>query len=154
MVTSRDFLARLENLRQALSNGTQNQFPFKEPTGLFMMILKFDLRVLEEIMLMGLICVEDDVKTVEVLIEMDHQEPSWWVLVTDDMVPSNVEEQSAIDNEHYIVVNEDHVIDAVAHFLAKCIMSNPKAKVSLVSFEYSILDFHYFKSHIHFGYCF
>jgi len=43
MVTSRDFLARLENLRQALSNGTQNQFPFKEPTGLFMMILKFDL---------------------------------------------------------------------------------------------------------------
>ncbi|OAP19220.1 hypothetical protein AXX17_AT1G40440 [Arabidopsis thaliana] len=128
MVTSRDFLARLENIRQALSNGTQNQFPFKEPT--------------------------DDVKTVEVLIEMDHQEPSWWVLVTDDMVPSNVEEQSAIDNEHYIVVNEDHVIDAVAHFLAKCIMSNPKAKVSLVSFEYSILDFHYFKSHIHFGYCF
>jgi hypothetical protein len=103
MVTSRDFLARLENLRQALSNGTQNQFPFKEPT-------------------------EDDVKTVEVLIEMDHQEPSWWVLVTDDMVPSNVEEQSAIDNEHYIVVNEEHVIDAVAHFLAKCIMSNPKAK--------------------------
>lgn len=33
MVTSRDFLARLESLRQALSNGTQNQFPFKEPTG-------------------------------------------------------------------------------------------------------------------------
>ncbi|CAH8254681.1 unnamed protein product [Arabidopsis lyrata] len=103
MVTSKDFLARLEKLRQALSNGTQNQFPFKEPT-------------------------EDDVKTVEVLIEMDHQEPSWWVLVTDDMVPSNVEEQSAIDNDHYIVVNEEHVIDAVAHFLAKCIMSNPKAK--------------------------
>ncbi|XP_010461449.1 PREDICTED: uncharacterized protein LOC104742179 isoform X1 [Camelina sativa] len=103
MVTSRDFLARLENLRQALSNGTQNQFPFKEPT-------------------------EDDVKSVEVLIEMDHQEPSWWVLVTDDMVPSNVEEQSAIDNEHYVVVNEEHVVDAVAHFLAKCIMSNPKAK--------------------------
>ncbi|KAL1192648.1 hypothetical protein V5N11_031700 [Cardamine amara subsp. amara] len=103
MVTSRDFLARLEKLRQALSDGTQNQFPFKEPT-------------------------DDDVQTVEVLIEMDHQEPSWWVLVTDDMVPSNVEEQSAIDNDHYIVVNEEHVIDAVAHFLAKCIMSNPKAK--------------------------
>lgn len=36
MVTSRDFLARLESLRQALSNGTQNQFPFKEPTGIIM----------------------------------------------------------------------------------------------------------------------
>ncbi|KAF2608675.1 hypothetical protein F2Q68_00043078 [Brassica cretica] len=104
MVTSRDFLARLESLRQALSNGTQNQFPFKEPT-------------------------EDDVQTVEVLIEIDHQEPSWWVLVTDDMIPSNVEEKSAIDNDHYIVVNEEHVVDAVAHFLAKCIMSNPKAKI-------------------------
>ncbi|CAA7024485.1 unnamed protein product [Microthlaspi erraticum] len=104
MVTSKDFLARLESLRQALSNGTQNQFPFKEPT-------------------------EDDVKTVEVLIEIDHQEPSWWVLVNDDMIPSNVEEKSAIDNEHYIVVNEEHVVDAVAHFLAKCIMSNPKSKI-------------------------
>ncbi|KAH0906004.1 hypothetical protein HID58_037831 [Brassica napus] len=104
MVTSRDFLARLESLRQALSHGTQNQFPFKEPT-------------------------EDDVQTVEVLIEIDHQEPSWWVLVTDDMIPSNVEEKSAIDNDHYIVVNEEHVVDAVAHFLAKCIMSNPKAKI-------------------------
>lgn len=35
MVTSKDFLSRLERLRQALSNGTQNQFPFKEPTGDF-----------------------------------------------------------------------------------------------------------------------
>lgn len=70
-------------------------------------------------------------QTVEVLIEIDHQEPSWWVLVSDDMIPSNVEEKSAIDNDHYIVVNEEHVVDAVAHFLAKCIMSNPKAKVYL-----------------------
>lgn len=95
------------------------------------MIVKFDFRVyITRNCVNGFICVEDDVKTVEVLIEMDHQEPSWWVLVTDDMIPSNVEEHSAIDNEHYIVVNEEHVVDAVAHFLAKCIMSNPKAKVS------------------------
>lgn len=84
-------------------------------------------------------------QTVEVLIEIDHQEPSWWVLVTDDMIPSNVEEKSAIDNDHYIVVNEEHVVDAVAHFLAKCIMSNPKAKVYCISyfffFEHVFSDF-------------
>ncbi|XP_010530199.1 PREDICTED: uncharacterized protein LOC104806820 isoform X2 [Tarenaya hassleriana] len=102
MVTSKDFSARIEHMRQALAEGTQNQFPFKEPTG--------------------------DMQTVEVLIDIDHQEPSWWVLVTDDMIPSNVEEKSAIDNEHYIVVTEEHVVEAVAHFLAKCILSNPKAK--------------------------
>ncbi|ESQ30735.1 hypothetical protein EUTSA_v10011964mg [Eutrema salsugineum] len=44
------------------------------------------------------------------------------------MIPSNVEEKSVIDNNYYIVVNEEHVVDAVAHFLAKCIMSNPKAR--------------------------
>ncbi|XP_010544681.1 PREDICTED: uncharacterized protein LOC104817267 [Tarenaya hassleriana] len=103
MVTSRDFSARLEEMRKALAEGTQNQFPFKQPTG-------------------------DDMQTVEVLIDMDHQEPSWWVLVTDDMIPSNVEEKSTIDNEHYIVVTDEHVVEAVAHFLAKCILSNPKAK--------------------------
>lgn len=97
-------------------------------------------------------------QTVEVLIEMDHQEPSWWVLVTDDMVLSNVEEQSAIDNDHYIVVNEEHVVDAVAHFLAKCIMSNPKTKVLccvLRFFKYASFDFFtIFKSCILFGYYF
>ncbi|XP_024006479.1 uncharacterized protein LOC112082989 [Eutrema salsugineum] len=47
------------------------------------------------------------------------------------MIPSNVEEKSVIDNDYYIVVNEEHYVDAAAHFIAKCIMSNPKAKYSL-----------------------
>ncbi|KAE8715454.1 hypothetical protein F3Y22_tig00110174pilonHSYRG00491 [Hibiscus syriacus] len=56
------------------------------------------------------------------------EDPSWWVWVTDEMVPSNVEEWSGIDDENYIVVTEEHVVDGVANFMAKCILSNPKAQ--------------------------
>lgn len=65
----------------------------------------------------------------EILIKVDNEEPSWWVWVTDEMVPSNVEEWSGIDNENYVVVSEEHVVDGVANFMARCIMSNPKARV-------------------------
>ncbi|MBA0788953.1 hypothetical protein Gotri_027837, partial [Gossypium trilobum] len=44
------------------------------------------------------------------------------------MVSSNVEEWSGIDDENYTVINEEHVVDAVANFMAKCIFSNPKAQ--------------------------
>lgn len=65
----------------------------------------------------------------EILIQVDSEEPSWWVWVTDEMVASKVEEWSGIDNEHYVVVSEEHVVDGVANFMARCIMSNPKAQV-------------------------
>lgn len=65
----------------------------------------------------------------EILIKVDNEEPSWWVWVTDEMVPGNVEEWSGIDNENYIVVSEEHVVDGVANFMARCIMSNSKARV-------------------------
>lgn len=46
------------------------------------------------------------------------------------MVPSNVEERSGIDNENYVVITEDHVVDGVANFMARCILANPKAQVA------------------------
>lgn len=65
----------------------------------------------------------------EVLINVDNKEPSRWVWVTEDMVPGNEEERSCIDNENYVVVTEEHVVDGVANFMAKCIVANPKAQV-------------------------
>ena len=64
-----------------------------------------------------------------ILINIDQKEPSWWVWVTDEMTPSNSEEESGIDNENYVIVSEEHVVDGVANFMARCILSNPKAKV-------------------------
>ncbi|KAJ8773390.1 hypothetical protein K2173_028567 [Erythroxylum novogranatense] len=102
-VDSENFLARLKSMQQTSVGGTNIEFPFKVATG-------------------------DDVNSAEFLINIDHEEPSWWVWVTEEMVPSNVEEKSKIDNDSYVVVTEEHVVDGVAHFMAKCILSNPKAK--------------------------
>lgn len=79
--------------------------------------------------------VDVDLETAGILINIDQQEPSWWVWVTDEMTPNNIEEQSDIDNENYVVVNEEHVVDGVANFMARCIVSNPKAKVSMYNLE-------------------
>lgn len=66
----------------------------------------------------------------EVLINVGHDEPSWWVWVTNDMVPNNLEEVSEIDKENYVIVSEDSVVDGIANFMARCIISNPKSQVS------------------------
>lgn len=68
-------------------------------------------------------------RAAEVLIKVDNEEPSRWVWVTDEMVPNNFEEWSGIDNENYVVVSEQHVVDGVANFMARCIMSNPESQV-------------------------
>ena len=68
-------------------------------------------------------------QSAEVLINVDLEEPSWWVWVTDEMTLHDVEEQSGIDNENYLIVREEQVVDGVANFMAKCILSNPKALV-------------------------
>ncbi|WCJ44629.1 hypothetical protein M5689_025287 [Euphorbia peplus] len=102
-VDSENFLARLKALQQASANKTCIDFPFKEAT-------------------------EKDVNCAEILINVSHDEPSWWVWVTEEMVPSNVEERSGIDDDNYVVVTEDHVVDGVAYFMAKCILSNPKSQ--------------------------
>ncbi|XP_042060681.1 uncharacterized protein LOC121805002 [Salvia splendens] len=97
-VKSESFLNELDFLRQ---NSTCT-FPFDEPSGA-------------------------DLEKAEVLIKMDHDEPSWWVWVSDDMVHKNTEEKSGIDNENYVIVTEEHVVDGIATFLARCILANPKS---------------------------
>ncbi|XP_047981860.1 uncharacterized protein LOC125222975 isoform X2 [Salvia hispanica] len=97
-VQSESFVNELEFLRQ----NTTCTFPFDEPSGA-------------------------DLEKAEILINMDHEEPSWWVWVSDDMVPKNTEEKSGIDNENYVCVTEEHVVDGVATFLARCILANPNS---------------------------
>ncbi|KAK9945786.1 hypothetical protein M0R45_011285 [Rubus argutus] len=100
-VNSGNFLTRIRALQQKSVDG--NHFPFKVATG-------------------------SDLEAAEILINVDQEEPSWWVWVTEDMLPGNVEERSGIDNESYVIVSEEHVVDGIADFMAKCIMSNPKAR--------------------------
>ncbi|KAL5704302.1 hypothetical protein ACHQM5_022750 [Ranunculus cassubicifolius] len=60
----------------------------------------------------------------EIIVDMGLKEPSLWVWVAQ---PSG-EELSGIDNEAYVMVTEEIVVDGVANFIAQCILSNPKAK--------------------------
>ncbi|KAK9270231.1 hypothetical protein L1049_025808 [Liquidambar formosana] len=102
-VDSDKFLTKVKSLHEASADGASYQFPFKEATGA-------------------------DLHSAEILINVDLEEPSWWVWVTEEMVPSTVEEWSGIDDENYVIVSEEHVVDGVANFMARCILSNPKAQ--------------------------
>ncbi|XP_042508566.1 uncharacterized protein LOC122084408 [Macadamia integrifolia] len=99
-VDSKKFLSKLESLHQESLDVARNNFPFKEVTG-------------------------SDLHTVELLVSLDREEPSWWVWVSDEVV---TEEWSGLDNENYVIVGEEHVVEGVANFMARCILSNPKAK--------------------------
>lgn len=77
------------------------------------------------------VLLETDLETTESLIDLSSIEPSWWVWVDDETVPSNVEEGSIIDNENYVVVSEESVVDGVANFIAKSVLSNPSAQVCM-----------------------
>lgn len=70
-----------------------------------------------------------DLEKAESLIDLTSVEPSWWGWVNGEMVPSCVEERSSIDNENYVVVSEESVVDGIANFMAKCVLSNPNAQV-------------------------
>ncbi|KAK7275662.1 hypothetical protein RIF29_16783 [Crotalaria pallida] len=98
-VRSDEYLTRLKFLQQE-SATVGNQFPFKEAT-------------------------EVDYRNADILINVDPKEPSWWVWVTDES--SNVEERSGIDDDSYLVINEEVVVDGVANFMARCVLSNPNA---------------------------
>ncbi|KAK6114840.1 hypothetical protein DH2020_007109 [Rehmannia glutinosa] len=98
-VNSKRFTSELESLRE---NST-SKFPFDEPTGA-------------------------DLEKAYKLVNVDHEEPSWWVWVSEEMVPINSEEESGIDNENYVIISEEHVVDGVVNFMSRCILANPKTQ--------------------------
>ncbi|XP_037428912.1 uncharacterized protein LOC119294757 [Triticum dicoccoides] len=51
-----------------------------------------------------------------------------WLLVSCDTAGGNLEEISGIDDENYVMVNEDDIVDAIATFVARCILEDPKSK--------------------------
>ncbi|KAK1369361.1 GPI-anchored protein like [Heracleum sosnowskyi] len=100
---SEKFMNQLKFLAEQSDHESGCKFPFKEASGI-------------------------DLETAESLINLNSVEPSWWVWVNDEMIPSTVEERSIIDNENYVVVSEESVVDGVANFMAKCVLSNPNAQ--------------------------
>ena len=65
----------------------------------------------------------------DTMVNVSLEDPSWWLWVTDDMVPSNVVEKCGLDNEGFIVVTEEDIMDAISVFIANCILSDSHGKV-------------------------
>ncbi|XP_026663877.2 uncharacterized protein LOC113463307 isoform X3 [Phoenix dactylifera] len=64
-------------------------------------------------------------------LESLHQESTD---LPNDKLPSSepidcLEEVSGIDNESYVIISEENVVEGIAHFIASCILENPKSKV-------------------------
>jgi len=52
-----------------------------------------------------------------------------WVLVASDTAGAILEEISGIDDENYVMINEDDIVDSIATFVARCIIEDPMSKV-------------------------
>lgn len=70
-----------------------------------------------------------DLRVDEILINVGREEPSLWIWVSDEMLHENVEEKSGIDNDNYVVISQEQVVDAIGNFMARCALMNPKAAV-------------------------
>ncbi|CAL4926841.1 unnamed protein product [Urochloa decumbens] len=51
-----------------------------------------------------------------------------WVFVASDTAVANLEEISGIDDENYVIINEDDIVDGIATFVARCIVEDPTSK--------------------------
>ncbi|XP_020584436.1 uncharacterized protein LOC110027378 [Phalaenopsis equestris] len=64
----------------------------------------------------------------DVLISGGEGNPNRWVLVKHDMDPDSTEEASGIDDENYVVISEENVVDGLAIFIGRCVLENPISK--------------------------
>ncbi|KAK8966528.1 hypothetical protein KSP40_PGU013569 [Platanthera guangdongensis] len=71
-------------------------------------------------------CTDQDM--VDVINNVDGGNSNRWVLVKRDLDPDRMEEACAIDNENYVLINEENVVDGIANFIARGILENPKSK--------------------------
>nr|ADE75917.1 unknown [Picea sitchensis] len=65
---------------------------------------------------------------VDTLANTNPEDPSLWVWVPDDMATRKVEERCGLDNEGYILITEEDLVDGIATFVASFIVSNSQAK--------------------------
>ncbi|MQM02065.1 hypothetical protein Taro_034823 [Colocasia esculenta] len=102
-VDSSSFLNQLKTLHEASTIAPNGSFPFLRVTG-------------------------EDSKTVDLMVNVSDGEPSLWIWVTKEMIPGTVEEPSEIDNENYVIISEEDIVDGIACFMARCILANPKSE--------------------------
>eukprot|EP00245_Coleochaete_scutata_P016353 TRINITY_DN7591_c0_g1_i1.p1 TRINITY_DN7591_c0_g1~~TRINITY_DN7591_c0_g1_i1.p1 ORF type:complete len:267 (+),score=64.92 TRINITY_DN7591_c0_g1_i1:63-863(+) len=64
------------------------------------------------------------------MVNVDVEDPSWWLWVTDkDMYGTEaLEEKDHLDGGSYVLVDQEDVVDGIANFVARYLMSQPQTK--------------------------
>jgi len=73
--------------------------------------------------------IEPEVEIGDIPDKMGNGKKGSWVLVASDTAGANLEEISGIDDENYVMINEDDIVDSIATFVARCIIEDPMSKV-------------------------
>ncbi|OEL28539.1 hypothetical protein BAE44_0010443 [Dichanthelium oligosanthes] len=112
-VNNASFLAHLEKLQDesACQHAELSSGNLKEPNSLPFSAL-----------------IEPEVEIGDIPDKMGNGKKGSWVLVACDKAGANLEEISGIDNENYVIINEDDIVDGIATFVARCILEDPKSK--------------------------
>ncbi|KAF9617080.1 hypothetical protein IFM89_033185, partial [Coptis chinensis] len=100
-VGSANFLSLLESLHWASLNTPSTNISLEEATG-------------------------TDLHSAETDVGLE--EPSSWAFITHENILTNVEVLSQSDDESYVTVDKEFVVDGVANLIARCIFCHPKAK--------------------------
>ena len=64
--------------------------------------------------------IEPEVEIGDIPDKMGNGKKGSWVLVASDTAGANLEEISGIDDESYVIINEDDIVDGIATFVATC----------------------------------
>lgn len=65
----------------------------------------------------------------DTMVNISLEDPSWWLWVTYDMVPRNLVEKCGLDNEGFIFVTKEDIMDVIYLFIVNCILSDSHGKV-------------------------
>ncbi|TVU13316.1 hypothetical protein EJB05_40364 [Eragrostis curvula] len=71
---------------------------------------------------------KQEVEIVDIPDNMGNGKKGSWVLVASNTTGANLEEISGIDDENYVIINEDDIVDGLVTFVARCILEDPKSK--------------------------
>jgi hypothetical protein len=73
-------------------------------------------------------------------IKTESKDTNSWLMVPSDSLKQNERKGDAFpndDEDDYVVLSQDDVVEGVAAFVAKLILANPRAKVKYLLFRFS-----------------
>lgn len=64
----------------------------------------------------------------DILVNSNLDDTCRWLWITEDAAPTKTEEKSKLDDENYIIVTEEDIVEGIALFMAEIVATNPESK--------------------------